>query len=256
MENNFPDIISLSSRTKNKFVEDVIESYRNLMACRTFENLYEYIGDAFLYKNIMNDGSIIDLKLNSKYTFYWKVSKPQHEYLSKINKEGKILTWDSIHATRKNKAGISGLIEGKYLTQLEDFIRDKYPNIFSMTSMKLISDTKDYKSLERLVEKYNHKGPFYDINTDYDGEKWIINPGYREFYAGIRSIVRQVDEFVDNMFPEDKKLDSYLNLESTKTKKIIAKDFRLRDLYVLSFLGNNMNDNSLFKVLSEFRPHD
>lgn len=250
LERNYPGVKTISK------VDDVIQSYKSLMKCKTLDDLRQYISDAFIYKYILNDSNLVKLKLNSKHSHDWKVSKDQHKYLSIINRESKILTWDSMNASKLNKAGISGLIEKRYLSQLENFIRVKHPNVFTMTSIKLAGDLKDYKQLKKLVEKYNYKGPFYSIDVSYENDEWKTEPGYRSFYTDIGTMIRHIDELINSLFPIDKELDKYLKINSTNTKKEFKEDLRSRELYIISFLGNNINDNNLFKILSEFRPYD
>lgn len=245
---------SLSIKRKQRYVTDVIDSYVALTSCRSFDDLRQYIADVFEYRYVRSDGSIISFKLNSRHNSGWTVSKPQHQHLAMINSKV-ILTLDSIHATSKNKAGMIGLIEGKHLVSLQEFIL-RHPNVFTMTSIKMVTDPREHEVLVNLLEKYEYKGPYYSDDFSYADGEWIRQPGYRDFYHGQSMFNFSFDAVITLLLSPDYTLSRELKIDYQHFLDTIRRDFVSRDLHVVSFLGNKLNDNSLFSVMAKFNATD
>lgn len=241
-------------KRKQKYVDDVIDSYTALTSCKNFNDLRQHIAGVFDYRYVNCEGSKVSFKLNSKHNYTWIVSKNQHHNLAMINKNG-ILTFDSMNATERSKAGIMGIIEGKNIIKLQEFILTKYPNTFTMSSFKIVNDTFERETLINILTKYQFEGPFYDINEDLEDYS-RRKPGYYSFYNGKPMFECSFDDVINTILRPDPILSKELGIDDKKYLDTIRKDFFSRDLHVVSFLGNKLKDNSLFSALAEFRPSD
>lgn len=253
-------------KNKKQYIDKVLLTIEAISNLRSFNDLLELVSGIFTYRYTNIEGqsnlgvSKVHSSLDETKVFYlgWVIDRSQHRYIADINIYGRILTWDSYNATKFNKSGLSGIIQGKYLIQLENYIRDTCSNSFTMVSNKILRTEKEVDAIMDLFEKYDVRQPFYRIDGHWDSESesFIKDNGYGYIYGtGYLSFI-SYDTILDMICDFDRDILKNAKISIAKIRNELKKSLMKEDLRALSFLGNRLNDNSMFRLLSEFRPSD
>lgn len=250
---------SYYEKHKKEYIDKVLLTIKAISGLKSYDDLINLVSGSFTYKycNLEGNSKIFpSLNENKVFNLGWHIDHKYHQYIAKINSHARILTWDSFNASKINKAGLSGIIQGKYLIKLQNYIRDVCPNSFTMVSNKILATNKEVNLINKLFEKYDVKEPFYQIqgSWNYEEKTFVIDDGYRSFYGtGFGSFISyDVILFFCNF---DKRLVNKSGIKLDIIKSNLRKKLEKEDLYVLSFLGNKLNDNSMYKLISEFNPN-
>jgi len=240
---------SYYENNKEKYIAKVIETIYAKRDLVDYESLLDLIYGMFTYKYINIESGSVDFLLNeySMRYAYWNIHHKYHKYLALINKKSKILTYDSYHAHYNNKAGISGFIRGKNIVELQNYIMDHCDGKIIMWSAPVVDTYQESTELNKLMEKYNITGPMYIRGRDILGD-------YQSFYGDIHSVVRSYTHVLMFFVFFDIEVLNAGNVSLDSARRNILESLKNEDLYSVSFLGNKLNDNTLFKLLSKFEP--
>lgn len=252
------------SKHKEEYIEKVISTIYAISNLVDFDSLISLVYGIFTYHYTKIEGSNYygttrvhpSLDQSKIFKLDWFVDSRLHKYIALINENARILTYDSFNATKFNKAGILGVIQGKNLLKLENYIRDHCDGKVLMWSSPVISDSKELERIQEMTRKYKIKGPLYEMiyNYDFDKEDYVFEDGYRDGYSmNINNLISH--DIIVNTFCEfDSEILKKGKISLTSTRKELLRSLKSEDLYKLSFLGTKLNDNSIFRLLSEFNP--
>lgn len=255
---------SYYNKHKDDYIGKVISTIYAIKDLEDFDSLINLVHGIFTYNYANIEGSSQDgvtrvnppLDQSKVFTLKWYVSSKMHEYIALINKNARILTYDSFNASKFNRAGILGIIKGENLLKLENYIRDHCDGKVLMWSSPVFSNSKELERIKELTSEYKIKGPLYDTEPEYDFDKGelVIRDGYADGYSTNISNLLSYDYIVDTFCDFDDDILKKGKISLLQTRRRLLSSLKKENLYKLSFLGTKNNDNSLFRLLADFRP--